>query len=250
VGPTVTFVDFGMVGTLANSTKQAARDLFLGFLAGSAHAMVDALQRLEIIGPGANVAALERGVALLLAQYRGISLGQARDLDYPNVVSEIEALFYGQPFRLPATFAFAGKAIGTVAGVATGLAPELNLIEVAAPYARRFLGMDAAGAGQSAQQLLSQVLAGSRSLLTLPAALERVVAKLETGQIEIALSDTPGRRRGRAAAPGRSGGAMGAAMFATSLAGGVVLFTQDLSAPGWFCLGLAGLIGLAQTLRR
>jgi len=252
-GPTVTFVDFGMVGTLAKSTKQAFRDLFLGFLAGSAHAMVDALQRLEFIGPGANVAALERGVALLLAQYRGISLGEARDLDYPKVVSEIEALFYGQPFRLPATFAFTGKAIGTVVGVATGLAPELNLIDVAVPYARRFLGLDAAGAGQTAQQLLSQVLAGSRSLLTLPAALERVVAKLETGQIEIALADTPGRRRGRSPATGRNsgaGGATAAAMVTASLAGGVVLFTQDLGAPGWFCLGLAGVIALAQTLRR
>jgi predicted unusual protein kinase regulating ubiquinone biosynthesis (AarF/ABC1/UbiB family) len=243
-------VDFGMVGTLAKGTKQAFRDLFLGFLAGRAHAMVDALQRLEFIGPGANVAALERGVSLLLAQYRGISLGEARDLDYPKVVSEIEALFYGQPFRLPATFAFTGKAIGTVAGVATGLAPELNLIDVAAPYARRFLGMDAAGAGQTAQQLLSQVLAGSRSLLTLPAALERVVAKLETGQIEIALAGTPGRRQGRTASTGRNGGAMVAAMFTASLAGGVVLFTQDLTAPGWFCLGLAGVIGIVQTLRR
>ncbi len=252
----VTFVDFGMVGTLAPGTKQAFRDLFLGFLAGSAHAMVDSLQRLDFIGPGANVAAIERGVSLLLAQYRGITLGEARDLDFPKVASEIEALFYGQPFRLPATFAFTGKAIGTVAGVATGLAPELNLIDVAAPYARRFLGLDAAGAGQTAQQLLSQVLAGGRSLLTMPAALERVLAKLETGQIEIGLADgPPGGRRGRrgrsAGGPGAAGSSLStAAMFAASIAGGALLLTQDLPAPGWFCLALAGVLGAAQVFRR
>jgi predicted unusual protein kinase regulating ubiquinone biosynthesis (AarF/ABC1/UbiB family) len=196
---------------------------------------------------------------LLLEQYRGMTLGEARDLDFPAVASEIEALFYGQPLRLPAAFAFAGKAIGTLSGVATGLAPELNLIDVAAPYARRFLGRTANGAGQTTEQLLSQLLNSGRTLLTVPATLERVLAKLETGQIEIAVAEgAPTGRRGRwGRTSGRSnvarpevGGLAWALIFAAALAGGVVLMTAHLIAAGWFCLGLAGVTALALLLRR
>jgi predicted unusual protein kinase regulating ubiquinone biosynthesis (AarF/ABC1/UbiB family) len=168
--PIIAFVDFGMVGTLSKGTKQAFKDLFLGFVVASAHAMVDALQRLGFIGPGANVAAIERGVALLL---------------------------YGQPFRVPVTFAFTGKAVGTLSGVATGLAPQLNLIDIAAPYARRFLGLGGEDAGQTTQQLLSQLLNTGRTLLTMPAALERVLSKLDTGQIEIKVAEASDGGRAR-----------------------------------------------------
>ena len=60
---TVAFVDFGMVGALNRATKQGLRDLFLGFVVNNPHAMVQALDRLGFIGEGANLNAIERGVA-------------------------------------------------------------------------------------------------------------------------------------------------------------------------------------------
>ena len=62
-----------------------------------------------------------------------------------EVAHEIEDLFYRQPFRIPAQFAFAGRAIGTLSGLATGLAPEFNLVAIAMPYAQKFLGLSARG---------------------------------------------------------------------------------------------------------
>ena len=124
--PTVAFVDFGMVGSLSRTNKQAIKDLFLGFIVNNAHAMVDALLRLGFIGDGANLAAIERGVALMMQQYHGMTLGDVRDLNVRDVAHEIEDLFYRQPFRIPAQFAFAGRAIGTLSGLATGLAPGVQ----------------------------------------------------------------------------------------------------------------------------
>ena len=202
-GPVVAFVDFGMVGTLTRSMKEAFKDVFLGFLTGNAETMATALQRLGFIGPGADMAAIQRGIALLLERYRGMSLGEVRDLDFPAVASELEDLLYSQPFRVPAAFAFTGKAVGTLAGVATGLAPDLNLIDVAAPYARRFLGLSGDAAGQTAQQVLEQLTQSGRTLLTLPARLERTLSRLESGQIEIRIADgPPGTRPGRPRPPG------------------------------------------------
>ncbi len=252
-GPVIAFVDFGMVGSLTKSMKQGMKSLFLGFLMNNAHGITEALQQLGFIGRGANIASIERGIALMMEQYYGITMGQARDLDFSQVAQEIEALLYRQPFQIPAQFAFTGRAIGTLSGLATGLAPEFNLLDVAVPYARNFLGMGT-DEGGGTQQLLNQLLSAGRTLVALPAALERVVAKLETGQVEIRVADGPvngrGRRRGRSAAEIGGGRLSVTMMFAVSVAGGVALTTAHEMAAAWFCFGLAGAMALRTLLRR
>src|SRR5579863_2018198 len=251
-GPIIEFVDFGMVGTISNSMKKALKALFLSFVTRDSHALVEALARLGFIGEGANMAAIERGMALMLEQYYGMTLGEARDLEIPEVADDVGRLLYGQPFQIPAQFAFTGRAIGTLVGVSTGLAPDFNFVDVATPYARKFLGLDAEGAGQTIQELLRQLLETGRVLLTLPRSLEHVITKLETGQIEVKLSDNPGnsrsrrrgRRRGHDRSSERAGGGLGSfawvMMFLAEMAGGIALTIEHQAIPGWFCLGLAG----------
>src|SRR5712692_4105434 len=263
-GPIIEFVDFGMVGSLSKSMKKALSDLFLGFVARDSRGLVSALSRLGFLGEGANAAAIERAMMLMMEQYYGMTLGEARELDIPEVTRDVEKLLYGQPFQIPAQFAFTGRAIGTLVGVATGLAPEFNFIDVATPYARKFLGLDAEGAGQTIQQILNQLLETGRILLTLPRSLERVITKLETGQIEVKLSNGAsngrsrrhGRRRGGRgngndrAEGGGMGGFAWAVMFIAEMAGGIVLTIEHQSIPGWFCLGLAGVTALGLLVKR
>ncbi len=253
--PMVAFVDFGMVGSLSRTTKQGLRDLFLGFVVNNPHAMVAALNQLGFIGPGANLTAIERGLRMIMDQYHGMTLGEVRDLSVREVAHEIEDLFYRQPFRIPAEFAFAGRAIGTLSGLATGLAPEFNLVSVAIPYAQKFLGLSRDGASQSAQQIVTQLLAAGRTMLVLPTTLERVLSKVEAGQIEIRVAEDGrngtargGRRRGGATRDG--GGLSKAVICAVSLAAGVVLMLNAFVVPAWFCLGLGGLAAASLLLRR
>ena len=251
-GPIIEFVDFGMVGSLTKSMKKAMKDLFLSFVMRDSHALVDALYRLGFIGEGANITAIERAISIMLEQYYGMTLGEARQMDIPEVTEDVGKLLYGQPFQIPAQFAFTGRAIGTLVGVATGLASEFNFIDVATPYARKFLGLDAENAGQTIQQILSQVLEAGRILLKLPRSLEQVITKLETGQIEVKLAaEMPNgrgrsRRRGRSRENGNSGGGLPLVlMFAASLGGGYLLFAnahQVIAAS--FFLVLSGLTGL------
>jgi predicted unusual protein kinase regulating ubiquinone biosynthesis (AarF/ABC1/UbiB family) len=256
--PTVAFVDFGMVGSLTTTTKQGLKDLFLGFVLNNPHAMVAALARLGFIGEGANLSAIERGVALMMDRYHGMTLGEARDLNVGEVAHEMEDLLYRQPFRIPAQFAFVGRAIGTLSGLATGLAPEFNLVSVAVPYAQRFLGLNRDGANQTAQQLLTQVLEAARAMLTLPVALDRVLARVEAGQLEVRIAEDGrngasrgllGRARHGAAHEPFSGFAAFAICIA-SLSAGVLLTLNQLVMPGWFCLGLAALSAASLLFRR
>jgi predicted unusual protein kinase regulating ubiquinone biosynthesis (AarF/ABC1/UbiB family) len=259
-GPVIAFVDFGMVGSLTKNMKKSLKELFLSFVSRDSRALVRALNKLGFIGEGANMAAMERGVALMMEQYYGMTLGEARDMDIPEVAQDVENLLYGQPFQIPAQFAFTGRAIGVLVGVTTGLSPDFNFVEVATPYARKFLGLGAEGAGETLQDIFNQVLETGRILLTLPSSLEQVITKLETGQIEVKMNGNGGngrsrrRRRGRGERTNeREGGLSGFSwvlLFGAEMVGGVVLAVAHQPIPSWFCLGLAGVTALALLVRR
>ncbi len=260
--PIIEFVDFGMVGQLNKTMKKAMKDLFLSFVLRDSHALAGALQRLGFIGEGANMIALERGIALMMEQYYGMTLGEARDLDIPDVAQDVSQLLYGQPFQIPAQFAFTGRAISTLVGVATGLAPAFNFVDVATPYARTFLDLDAGGIAEMLRKLPNQALETGRLLLRLPSALEQLITRLETGQIEVRLApDGRGNGRGHRGPRGRRGngrenyaGASGFSwvlLSAITMIGGIFLLTSaHLMLPGWFFLALSALSGLRLIFRR
>ena len=253
-GPIIEFVDFGMVGSLTNSMKQALKELFLSFVTRDSETMVQALSQLGFIGAGANVSAIERGLSLMLEQFYGMTLGQAREMDIPEVADEVGKLLYGQPFQIPAQFTFLGRAVSTLVGVSTGLAPDFNFIEVAVPYARKFLGLNTEDIGKTIQQLLSQLLETVNTLLKMPRTLERILTKLEAGQFvinlggDIGIGATAFRRResnsANAAFP------LALALMFVACVGGAAFFLQDHDPIlSFVALGLAAFLGLRMFLR-
>jgi predicted unusual protein kinase regulating ubiquinone biosynthesis (AarF/ABC1/UbiB family) len=250
-GPIIEFVDFGMVGALTQSTMKAMKELFLSFLTRDAETMVQALSHLGFIGQGANSAAIERGLSLLLEQLYGMTLAE---VDIPGVVDEIGKLLYSQPFQIPAQFTFAVRAISTLEGVSTGLAPDFNFIEVAAPYARTFMGVDTEGIGRTIQQLLSQLLDTVNTLLKMPRTLEGILTKLEAGQFvinlggDIGIGATAFRRRETNSANTAFPIAL-ALMFVGCLAAAAFFLYDHNQTLSFVALGLAAFLGLRLFLR-
>jgi predicted unusual protein kinase regulating ubiquinone biosynthesis (AarF/ABC1/UbiB family) len=244
--PVIAFLDFGMVGSITRNMKKLIRELFVGLVTRDAHTMVGALEKLGFIGDGANIVAIERATSLLLEQYYGLTLAELRSLDMEDVAPDLIDLLYGQPFRIPAQFAFSGRAVGTLVGVTTGLAPDFNFIEMATPYARHFLGLDAKGTSDTAQEFLRQIVESARIVASLPRSVERLITRIETGQVEVRLANLPLNTT----ANGNNGSYIPLTlMFLGSLGGGVYLTKAQRKAPAWFCLGLAGLTALGSFLR-
>jgi len=253
-GPVIEFVDFGMVGSLTSAMKQSLKDLFLSFLTRDSETMVQALSQLGFIGKGANISAIERGLSLLLDQFYGMTLGEVRNLEIPEVADEVGKLLYGQPFQIPAQFTFTGRAISTLVGVSTGLAPDFNFIDVAAPYARKFLGLDAEGIGRTIQQLLSQLVETVNTLLKMPRTLERILTKLEAGQFvinlggDIGIGATAFRRRENNSA--NAAFPLALALMFVACVGGAAFFLYDHDPIlSFVALGLAAFLGLRMFLR-
>src|SRR6266581_2031995 len=166
--PIITFVDFGMVGSLTKHMKRFMKDVFLAYITRDARSLVHALSQLGFIDEGANLASIERAILLMIERYHRMTLAEVSELGLLEMVQDVEYILYEQHMQIPAQFAFTGRAVSILAGISTGLAPEFNFIDVAVPYARKFLGLDVKGMEQTLRQLFNQFLDAGRVLLKLP----------------------------------------------------------------------------------
>src|SRR2546426_52717 len=60
--PIITFVDFGMVGSLTKHMKRFMKDVFLAYITRDALSLVNALSQLGFIDEGANLVSIERAI--------------------------------------------------------------------------------------------------------------------------------------------------------------------------------------------
>ncbi len=256
--PIIIMVDFGMVGVYTQRMRHFMKEAFLAILARDARLLVVALSHLGFVDTKVNLASLERSLSWLLECYAGMRLGTVKEVGLASILQDVRQLLYGEPFRIPAQFALTGRAIGLLMGVATQLDPEFDAFQVATPYARAFLGLDGSGVEQLARDLLGELLTTGTALLKLPQRVEQVLARLESGELQIKV-DTELRgplsriRRRAGSNAGSSAPVPGFTwpiMFAAALAGGILFLTaghQLLAA--WFCLLLAALCALRGWVR-
>jgi predicted unusual protein kinase regulating ubiquinone biosynthesis (AarF/ABC1/UbiB family) len=194
-GMRLVFLDFGMMGGITSRMKDALGRCFLGIVEQDSALVVRGLEALGFLGEGANHEALAQAIGLVLARFSNLSFGQLRELDPADIMTDVEALLYDQPFRLPAQFAFLGRALAMLVGVATTLSPEFNFLDVASPYARRFMGrggldtilrlLGVDSPRQLGRDLVREGLAVARSLSTIPQTLERVLERAERGDLHV-----------------------------------------------------------------
>jgi predicted unusual protein kinase regulating ubiquinone biosynthesis (AarF/ABC1/UbiB family) len=195
------FVDFGMMGTITGKDRRQLTNAFAAVVGQDGHALVAALDELGFIAAsGTNREGLEQALTRLLTRYVGMTMGEVRDLDTGEIVEDTESLLYGFQFRLPYQFAFLGRALGTLSGVATVLSPEFNFLEVALPYARdylvtggvatvlRFFGVESMN--ELARVLAREGVALAHSVTALPRLAERVLEHVERGDLRLVI-DSP-----------------------------------------------------------
>src|SRR6185437_4241483 len=108
------------------------------------------------------------------------------------------------------------------------------------------------------RQVFQQILDAGRVTLTLPTTLDRVLSKLETGQLEIRVGEDGvngqsggGARRLRRAAVARQASRVVVPLLVClgALAAGVILTVNQFAVPGWFCLALGAIAALRLLLR-
>ena len=191
----IAFVDFGMMGTITPRLKGGLRDCFAGLVQQDAALVTTGLEALGFFGPTVDRNAIEQAVGVMLTQFSGLPINQVSRVDQREVMQDLSATLYDQPLRIPAQFAFFGRAMGILLGVVVTLSPNFNFLEVATPYAQQFIRESGVGGvlgllgvsnlSELGQTALREGLSLARSLADLPRRLDRVLARAERGDLRV-----------------------------------------------------------------
>lgn len=233
----IVLLDYGMVGTLEVGLKRQLRKLFVGISEQDPQALMESLEAIGMVLPRADRVALRQRLRYMLDRYYAETLTQLAELDVARLLRDFETILQDEGIQVPGELAFLGRAIAILVGLATQLDPEVNLIRLFAPYARRFVTEDQGGAAGYA---LGKTQVFVRDLTQLPHLSARALRRIDEGELEAGLRWREGQRE-----LGRIGRAIERLTRALYQLGflllAVLLFGQHRAHLAWGAVGLAAL---------
>ncbi len=232
----LTFVDFGMVGTVPVNLRDGLRDMLIGVATRDAGKVVKSYQTLGVLLPSADLNLLEQAESQLFERFWGLSMGELRKFNRGEMrqfALQFRELMYEMPFQLPHNLLLLGRTLAILSGMCTGLDPEFNLWTQLAPYAQKLV-MDE---GLSNWEVwLDEIGDLVKELIALPAQTGRVLSRLERGDLTF---NMPQVNRQIYHLEGAVNRLVGGVVFAAFLFGGVLLYRGGDFALGYIFWGLS-----------
>lgn len=193
-GPVITFVDFGMVGKITPAMKTSLREAIVGIAKRDARAIVEAFSRLGFIRRGADVSAIVHALNWMFDNYGTITAHNITFENLEDIEEDIRRIVHDQPITVPAQFAFLGRAVSTLLGLATGLDPEFDFVGATRPYVEKMTRSESMW-----ELVAAEMKTMGQIFLTMPKQLSDALTKLQRGELNIkvdAVSVTRALNRG------------------------------------------------------
>jgi len=181
----LTFVDFGMTGTLPEVTFNGLREVLFAIGTQDIHRLTMAYQQMDILLPGADLELLERAGQHVFDRFWGKSTSQLMGMhaqEARDFIDEFGELMYEMPFQMPENLILLGRCVSILSGMCTGLDPNFNIFERLTPYAGKLI--EAEGGGKL-KTIWDEVLKIGQLLLKLPAKTDLLISKMEQGHLEV-----------------------------------------------------------------
>ena len=244
VGWNLTFVDFGMVGTVPENLRQGLREALVALGTRDAGKMVAAYQTMGVLLPGADVRLLERAEAQMFDRFWGMSMSELRKVKHAEMrkfAHQFRDVMFSMPFQIPQNLILLGRTLAILTGMCTGLNADFNLWKHISPYATRLVSEDGASNWEVWLDQLGDLV---KELIALPMQTGRVMTMLERGQVKVDLSQVSRQIYHLEGAVNRI---LGGIMFVSFLLAGTLLYRDGETTLGYVFWGLSG-ISLLWTL--
>ncbi len=181
-GPEIIFVDFGMVDRISTPKRLGLRNAFSAIVDRDGLGVVRAMVDMGFIPLTKDIHPLVSLVERLLAKYRDMSLSEFKAMDIDEIGDDVlEALQLSPSIQIPNDFILFGRVVGMLNGLGSQLDPGTNLIEIAAPFVKRFIHIEE----RSAETILKRAGATARSLSHLPKLLEEFLVTTHRGETRV-----------------------------------------------------------------
>lgn len=181
-GPRVVLLDFGMVGEISPKVRQNIRQVFLGVIRRDFDEIVSALVRLGFVTRDADTRRLKRAIAWTIDTFYEISFGELQAIDPQYVIDQLQDVLFSESVRVPANYAFLGRALGTLSGLCTALDPSFQFFTVAEPYAREIVRGEW-GLRNSVGAIVSEMRSIASTAYSLPFITHHVLDEVRRGEL-------------------------------------------------------------------
>jgi predicted unusual protein kinase regulating ubiquinone biosynthesis (AarF/ABC1/UbiB family) len=181
----LTFVDFGMVGSVPGNLRDGLREMLVSVGTKDAARLIRAYQTLDVLLPGADLKLIEQAEAELFDLFWGKSMSELRQINHAEMfrfADKFRELMYEMPFQLPQDLLMLGRTVAILSGMCTGLNPEFNLFNQLMPYATGLISDEAGSKWKVWLDELGNVL---KDLVALPSQAGRVLTQVERGKLEV-----------------------------------------------------------------
>lgn len=185
-GPRLAFVDFGMVQAIPTRIKTELRRYAKAIVEKDPEKIVDAMEKLGFIVEGADYDAIVDVTDYLLEKYREVTPTQLKELTVDDIAKELQRVFNLFDFiQIPNNYILLGRTINILNGISYNLNPEVNIIEIAAPYIKEFLWGEK---GERSRQLLKELTDSASALWKLPGRVEEFFKRANRGNLSLKLN--------------------------------------------------------------
>lgn len=181
----LTFVDFGMVGRISTDTVEGLREMLVAVGTRDPARLTKSYQMLGLLLPGADVELIEKAEKTAFDRFWGKSMNELTNISITEMhefAKEFRELIYDMPFQIPHDLIFLGRAVGILSGMCTGLDPDFNVWEHLVPFAQKIIAREAVS---QPAFWLDQIKENIRLLFTLPGNMDRIMTKIDRGEIEV-----------------------------------------------------------------
>ncbi len=217
----LTFVDFGMVGTVPENLSDGLRELLIGVGTRNASKVVQSFQALDMLLPGADIKLLEQAESQMFDRFWGMSMNELRNIDHREMAQfamQFRGLMYEMPFQLPHNLLLLGRTVAILSGMCTGLDPNFNLWNQLVPYARDMVTEEGISNWDIWFDEIGDLV---KELIALPSQAGQVLTRIERGELNVNVPQVNRQIFHLESAVNRLTGSI---VFAAFLFGGVLLF--------------------------
>lgn len=223
----LTFVDFGMVGSVPEHLRSGISEALIAIGTQDAARLVRSFKALDVLLPTADTKLLELATAQVFDRFGGMAMSDLRTISHADMMSfglQFRELMVAMPFQLPENLLLLGRSIAILSGMCTGLDPDFNLWTALSPNASKLMA-DEAGGAFPWDKLVSGGTRLAQSLAALPGRADRILTTIERGDLTVRTPMLDLRVRQLNRTMGRLTAAV---VFAALLVAGAMLFPTDL----------------------
>lgn len=185
----LTFIDFGMTGTVDDELKSRLQDLVVAVGMQDGPGMVTAMQRLGVLLPTADTAELQVAVTELFARFGGMGVMDLQRVDpreFEDFAARFRDVIRSMPFQLPENLLLIMRAVSMLSGLCSTLDHSFNIWDSVEPFAARLVRERAgASAKDLAHRAIGTTAATVRVLGRLPHRLDTAITMIESGDLSV-----------------------------------------------------------------